>query len=284
MKTPKLLQCLSRIVLALVFMLGMGISSVLAADIYVSSTNGSNAFDGSQATVGTLGKGPVETIAYALTLANPGDRIIIEAGAYGTGAALNVGTAVTFEVTPAGAVTAATFNGALNINANVTFDTGAETFNPNGNLTVGAGATLTLGAGDLVLTTGVTVTMTGAANTGAAGSSNVALNAPVFGANTNVTYTLGGVAGLELPANLRNGAVAINGGASMTFPNAFTVNNAAPGADIVWGVGVPTTFNGNVTVAALNVLNPAQTTTFTAGLTATAGNVTHAAFGVSSGT
>ncbi len=241
MDSKKLLQLFSKTAFAsLVLVAMMGLQIASAATIFVSSTTGSDAFDGATATI-SGGSGPKATLAAAYAAAAAGDTISIEAGAYGEN--FDFGTAakgVTVVVTPAGAVTVATFAGTSTIN----ITTGTITLNSGtGSIAVAGGTftltsgTLALGTGKLAFTAATTLNVTGGTATGASPGYTGAVTA-------NYTKAAAGSAGTEIPANLNGGTLTVNGAFNTTFP-ATLVAGSVVTAGSATGV---TTFSGAVTV------------------------------------
>lgn len=245
MGNSRLLQIMSRSLIAIAALVFLtGVQTTLAqSTIFVSSTTGSDAFDGESATI-SGGSGPKQTLAAAYTAASAGDTISIEAGTYGEN--FDFGTAgkgVVVEVRQAGAVTVATFTGTSTIavtTATINLTGGVGSVAVSGGAFTLTSGTISLGAGKLAFTAATTLTVTGGTATGASPTYVGAVTA-------SYTKTAAGSAGTELPANLNaGGTLTVNGGFSTTFPNAVT----APAGITVAGTATgTTTFNGAVAVS-----------------------------------
>ncbi len=245
MGNSRLLQFMSRSLIAIAALVFFtGVQTTLAqSTIFVSSTTGSDAFDGQSATI-SGGSGPKQTLAAAYATAAAGDTISIEAGAYGEN--FDFGTAgkgVFVVVRQAGAVTVATFSGTSTIavttgTIDLTGGVGSVAVS-GGGFTLTSG-TINLGAGKLAFTAATALTVTGGTATSASPSYTGAVTA-------SYTKTAAGSAGTELPVNLNaGGTLTVNGGFSTTFPNAVT----APGGVTIAATATgTTTFNGAVAVS-----------------------------------
>jgi hypothetical protein len=264
MTTQRLLQHLSRGAVALAFLFAfIGAQNAFAqSTIYVSSTSGADAFDGATANIAG-GSGPKATLDGALAVAAAGDTISIEAGVYnenfGFGAA---DPSVTIVVTPAGAVTTATFTGSADINP-------------------GVGDVITLSSGDIAVSGPVFGLVTGElVNNGSFTMSGGPVSLDVTGGSmsgTTAVYTgavtatynlsVAGSAGAELPASLQGGSLTIADSKATTFGSALTAgsvtNNNTEGV----------TFSGSLTTTG-DVTNNAGSLLVVVGAT-TADNVTN---------
>lgn len=229
--------------LALTFLFAISTAATSqAGDIYVSSTNGDDAFDGSQFDVLGGGVGPKQTIEGALAIAAAGDVLIIQAGSYvPNGGLLTIGEQVTIQVTALGGSTEAVVDGDVTIASNVTVTTGANSF------AIGTGGSLTLLSGQLTVVTPGDLTLpTGATITRIAGS--IAGNAPAFGTDTFIVYNDDSsgattTAGMEMPSSLGTGTITIDQAlGSLEFPNPVS----AAGITVAPGTDVDVTFYSNV--------------------------------------
>ncbi len=241
MTTQRLLQFLSRSVAAVVFLFAfVGAQNAFAQTIFVSSTTGSDAFDGASATI-TGGSGPKATLAAAYAAAAAGNTISIEAGTYTEN--FDFGTAakgVTVVVTASGAVTVATFTGTSTIAVTTgTIDLTGGT----GSVAVSGGAftltsgTLALGTGKLAFTAATTLTVTGGAASGASPAYTGAVTA-------NYTMSTARAAGTEIPLNLNGGTLTVNGANSTTFSQILVAGSIVTAATATG----TTTFSSAVTI------------------------------------
>jgi len=270
MTTQRLLQHLSRGVVALVFLVAfIGAQNAFAqSTIYVSSTSGADAFDGATANIagGSGPKASLTGVDGALSIASAGDTISIEAGTYAEN--FDFGAAapsVSIVVTASGGVTAATFTGSSAM-APGAADTITLT---SGSVVVqGGGFTLTDGSfvnnGTLSFSAPTTLTVTGGSMSG---------NTPSYTGAVTASYTLPAVgsSGSELPASL-GGSLTVNGAFNTTIGSAvaattITNNNSATvtfsgavtaSADIVNNAGGTLVVNGAASAA--NVTNDASAT------------------------
>ena len=245
MTTQRLLQFLSRSVAAVVFLFAfVGAQNAFAQTVFVSSTTGSDAFDGASATIAG-GSGPKATLAGALAVAAAGNTISIEAGTYTE--AFDFGAAapsVSVAVTASGGVTAATFTGSSTMAPGA-----ADTITlSSGSVVVQGGAfTLTNGSfvnnGTLSFSAPTTLTVTAGTMSG---------TSPSYTGAVTAGYTLpaAGSAGSELPSSLNGGTLTVNGGFDTTFGSALTAGAITTAATATG----TTTFSGAVTVSG-NILH-----------------------------
>ena len=281
MTTQRLLQHLSRGAVALAFLFAfVGAQNAFAqSTIYVSSTSGADAFDGATANIAG-GSGPKATLAGALAVAAAGDTISIEAGVYNEDFGFRAADpSVTIVVTPAGAVTSATFTGSADINPGV----GDVITLSSGDIAV-SGPVFGLVTGELVNNGSFTLSG-GPVTLDVTGGSMSGTTAVYTGAVT-ATYNLSvaGSAGSELPASLQGGSLTIADSEATTFGSALTAgsvtNNNTEGVTFSGSLtttGDVTNNAGSLVVdgatIAANVTNDDEAT-FTGGLTAS-GNVTN---------
>lgn len=227
MNKHKMLQRVSRTLAACLMVLGMiGMQNAFAQNtIFVSSTSGSDAFDGTNANVVGGGVGPLQTIEAAIAqVNNNADIISVEAGTYGENQ-VDFDKTFTLVVRPDGAFTAVILTNGLEVNGTVTF-TGAGGQLQVGNGAAGAavaGVDFLLTSGSINIATGNIVLLTDADVQRNAGA--ITGGTPTFGANTDVTYVNAAAvtAGAELPASIGTGALTINAAGTTTFPNALTM-------------------------------------------------------------
>lgn len=203
MRTPKLLRVLS---LGLAFLLvsafAVDSNEAFAQETYYVDTGGSDVNDGLSPTSSGV-SGPFRTITRALTAADEGDTISIEAGTYSDIPAEITVNNITFVARPGGSVDEVTLDASLDINVadGVSFTgEGAGTFQ------LAATRMLTLDAGTMTLADNV-FELPATGNI-IVEEGDIAGSAPVFGTTVNVTYQGpdSRTAGLELPADMGDAA------------------------------------------------------------------------------
>ncbi len=249
MGNSRLLQFMSRSLIAIAALVFFtGVQTTLAqSTIFVSSTTGSDAFDGTTANISGA-SGPKQTLLGvngALSIATAGDIISIEAGNYpenfdfiGTGS-------LTVEVRQAGAVTVATFTGTSTIApgaaATIALNSGVGSVAVGGGTFTLTNGVINLGAGKLAFTVATTLNVASGTATGASPSYTGAVTA-----NYNGTVAS---AGTEIPINLNGGTLTVNQAASLTFNSALvagTVNIAGTAAANTVTFSNAVTASGNV--------------------------------------
>ncbi|MEM6645237.1 MAG: FlgD immunoglobulin-like domain containing protein [Bacteroidota bacterium] len=269
---------------ALMVVVGMaGITPALAqlSTVYVS-VNGNNANNGAQPDQQQAGVGPVASLANALTKVGANGTIVVQAGTYAAGGAVNFNQAVSLQVTQTtvngAAVTVAVIPDAVTVNADVTISGGNGTFNWGGavtlasnTLTLGAASILTISSNNVTINTGtiagVAPVYTGTVNllyqggttltAGLEASTTQSLNVTVNGANTQVTLS---------KASINNVALSNSGTNSLTLPSTTEITGAVANGSTI-------SIAGAVTLAT-QLSNPAGNQTHTLGTFNTGGMVT----------
>ena len=270
MNKQRLLQLLTKSLMALVVMFAFMATTASAQTIFVSASSGNDAFDGTSSNVQSGLVGPKRTIAAAITAAGAGGTISIEAGTYAED--VTVTTDLTVLTTASGANTTVTV-GTGGGNAMVLGDDTTDdiTLTGGGSVITTTGVegivfqhgNIAIGAGALRVPAGAPVTVTDARITG---------SAPAFLGTSAFTYngttTTARTVGVEFPATV--GLLTISTTEPTTFPGGFTAagitHSSVASGDV--------TFQGNVTSSALVTTTGAGDMTFDGTLTSTFANAT----------